>query len=54
MKPDTEALFQRLLRAQLRELKAKHRERKDREWQQRLDDALARRGYPAPRRGRRR
>jgi hypothetical protein len=42
------------MRAQLRELKAKHRERKDREWQERLDDLLARRGYPPSRRGRRR
>jgi hypothetical protein len=42
-------LKRRVMLALLRELRARERDRRDREWQQRIDDALARRGYPTPR-----
>ena len=55
MNRDTEALLQRALRAQLEDLKARRRDRKRREWEERLDDSLVRRGYPVGvARGRRR
>jgi hypothetical protein len=44
----TDAELKRAVRVEaLRELRAEGREREERDWNRRLDDALARRGYIA-------